>query len=287
MSTTLSRAPVLLDRLAELEPLVAAELRPPRADLGPQRSMDAWIDMHHAVGSLARKGRIAFVTDNAIGTAEEENLSHLEANLGEEVDPRRIVPFLTCKHTLDYCLVYAERAAALGFEALTVLGGDRSLGPPRCVPHAYQLRGLIRTRVPSLALGGWANPHCDVVEQVDYLARPDSTIDFFLTQVVSHHSAGQVESFVRELEGRDFEVPGVYGVFFYRSANPKTLARLSDFFPVPARELTRELEQGIAPEEVCARSVRALREAGARHVYVSNLGFKNPSTLLARIVERL
>ena len=51
-----------------------------------------------------------------------------------------MVPFLTCQHSLRYCLNYAQRAAAAGLDALTVLGGDESVGPPRCVDHAYVLR---------------------------------------------------------------------------------------------------------------------------------------------------
>ena len=42
----------------------------------------------------------------------------------------RLVPFLTSKHSLDYCLMYADRASAHGFGALTVLGGDRTVGQP-------------------------------------------------------------------------------------------------------------------------------------------------------------
>jgi len=277
----------LVETLRRPEPVVTVELRPPRADLAPEASMDAWIDMHHAVRRFAGTGRFVFVTDNAVGTAEEENLAHLGANLGDGIDPSRVVPFLTAKHTLEYCLVYAERAAALGFEALTVLGGDHSVGPPRCLPHSWQLRQRIRERIPGLALGGWANPHRDPLEQAGYLARPEAGVDFFLTQVVSHHSAGRVEAFVRECERRDVEAPGVFGVFFYRSANPRTLERLSAFFPVPAEALVREFDRDPDPEEVCARSIRTLRDAGASRVYVSNLGLGRAAWRLGRILERV
>ena len=53
------------------------------------------------------------------------------------------MPFLTSKHTLDFCLSYAERAWQEGFPSLVVLGGDQSVGPPRCVTHAWQLREAI------------------------------------------------------------------------------------------------------------------------------------------------
>jgi hypothetical protein len=276
---------LLLDRLARPEPLVTVELRPPKSGLGPLETMDVWIDLNTAIRRLLGKDRFVFVTDNAVGAHEEENLAHLAANLGGEVDLRRVVPFLTTKHTLDYCLMYAARAHSAGVEALTVLGGDRSVGPPRCVPHAYELRTLIRDRVPGLALGGWANPHADAVAQVDYLTSSAFHAEFFLTQVVSHHSLACVEALLEEMERRGVAIPGVFGVFCYRSANPGTLERLGAFFPVPAAELTREFAAGATPEEVCARTIRELRAAGAGKVYVSNLGGRDAAARLDRILQ--
>jgi hypothetical protein len=257
------------------------------AGLTAADSMDAWIDVHHAVRRLAGEGRFVFVTDNAVGTEEEENLAHLVANLGDGPGTERLVPFLTLKHTLEYCLVYAERAAAAGFEALTVLGGDQRLGAPRCLPHAHLLRARIRERVPRLALGGWANPHRHPDEQAGFLGEPGAHVDFFLTQVVSHHSAAHVEALVRALQRKGVEAPGVFGVFYYRSANPDTLRRLSEFFPVPAQGLTREFDAGVGADEICARSIRALRDAGATRVYVSNLGVRRPDARLKRILDRV
>ena len=60
----------------------------------------------------ARHDTVVFMTDNAVGQAEEENLTHLMANLTGDVSPSQLVPFLTSKHTLDYCLLYAARAAS-------------------------------------------------------------------------------------------------------------------------------------------------------------------------------
>ena len=184
----------LLSALRSGNPVVGAELRPPRAELAAHEGMDAWIDTYHAVRRLTRQGTYVFLTDSAVGAQEEDNLRHLVTNLGRDVPRDRIVPFLTSKHSLDYCLMYAARAASAGVEALTVLGGDVSVGPPRCVPHAHQLRALIRERVPGLALGGWANPHRDAAEQVRFLAADDFHAEFFLTQVVSHHSLDRVEA---------------------------------------------------------------------------------------------
>ncbi|MBI3982663.1 MAG: hypothetical protein HY337_07105, partial [Gemmatimonadetes bacterium] len=266
----------MLVRLREGRPLVAVELRPPPAGLSRKESMDTWIDMYHGVRRLARHDTVIFLTDNAVGAAEEENLQHLVNNLAGDVPAGRVVPFLTCKHTMDYCLTYAARAASHGFEALTVLGGDRSVGPARCVAYAYMLRQAIRQRIPALALGGWANPHRDPARQVDFLLSRDFTAEFYLTQVVSHHVIRAVEAFLAEAGRRDVPFPGVFGVFYYRSARPETLARLTPFFPVPAPEITREFEAGASPVEICARSIRALRDVGATKVYVSNLGFRKP-----------
>ena len=93
----------------------AAELRPPRAELAAAEGMDAWIDTYHAVRRLTRQGTFVFLTDSAVGAAEEDNLRHLVTNLGLDVPRERIVPFLTTKHALEYCLSYADRAHQSGF----------------------------------------------------------------------------------------------------------------------------------------------------------------------------
>src|SRR6476620_3203749 len=116
--------------------VVAAELRPPRAELAAAEGMDAWIDTYHAVTRLTRQGTFVCITDSAVGAAEEDNLRHLVTNLQRDVPRERIVPFMTSKHTLDYCLSYAERARQSGFPALVVLGGDKSVGTARNVEHA-------------------------------------------------------------------------------------------------------------------------------------------------------
>jgi hypothetical protein len=249
--------------------------------------MEVWIDMYHSIRRLARHDTMIFLTDNAVGLSEEENLGHLTANLAGDVDPRLIVPFLTSKHSVEYCLMHASRTASHGFEALTVLGGDHTAGPPRCVPHARELRSLIRHRVPGLDLGGWANPHRPAEEQVNYLLDARFEAEFYLTQIVSHHSIRAVERFVAEARRRGVAYPAVFGVFLYRSANPATLAKLADFFPVPAAELTREFGSGMSPEEICANSVRMLREVGAEKVYLSNLGVEQVESRYRRIIDLL
>lgn len=273
----------LVTRLRDDRPLVTVELRPPRAGLSHARSIDTWIDMHHAIRRLVAQDTFVLLTDDAVGRNEEENLHHLQTNLHSEVPPDRLIPFLTCKHPLDYCLMYADRAASSGYEALVVLGGDK-VGPPRCVAHAQELRERIHRRAPSLALGGWANPHRDPVRQASFVADPAFSGDFFLTQVVSHHDLPQVEAFLAEARQREVALPAAFGVFFYRSAKPRTLKRLAQFLPVPTEGLAREFEGGLTAEEICAKTIRALRDLGVQNVYLSNLDFAQAPSQLRRIL---
>jgi 5,10-methylenetetrahydrofolate reductase len=275
----------LLSALRSGDPVIAAELRPPRAELAAREGMDAWIDTYHAVRRLTRQGTFVLLTDSAVGAAEEDNLRHLVTNLGTDVPRERIVPFLTTKHPLDYCVSYAERARQSGFPALVVLGGDRSIGAPRAVAHAWQLRELIRSRDPAIALGGWANPHADPAAQVRYLTAPDFNAEFYLTQIVSHHSVDRVRRFLDRGAQAAIDPPGIFGVFFYRSANPRTLEMLARFLPVPVEGLTKEFAEGASAEEVCARTIRALRGAGVRHFYVSNLPIPRAPATLRSILE--
>ena len=225
----------LVERLGRPGPLVTVELRPPRSGLSATEGMDTWIDLNHSIRNLALKDIFVFLTDDAVGSREEENLGHLAANVGSDVSLSRLVPFLTCKHTIEHSLMFADRAHSLGFEALTVVGGDTSVGPPRCVPHAYMLRQRIRERQPGLSLGGWANPHRDVRTQVEYLGAEDFSADFYLTQVVSHHSVGRVEAFLEECDRRGLDTPGNFRRLLLlecRSGHPRAIRGL---FPGPRR----------------------------------------------------
>ncbi len=274
----------LLRRLHEPAPLVAVELRPPRLGMDAARSMSVWIDMHHAVQRLARQDTFILLTDDAAGDREEESLAHLAANLGGSADLGAVVPFLTCKHPVEYCRMFARRASGLGVAAVAVVGGDHSVGPERCVPHGKDLRRVLRADQPGLPLGGWANPHRDPVQQARFVADHGFNADFLLTQIVSHHSLGCVERFRSELARLGVGLPVVYGVFHYHSANPRTLDYLGRYFPVPAREIGREFEAGSTGEEICLRSIRALRAIGADKVYVSNLRSGDVARRLGRMV---
>ena len=266
--------------------MFAAELRPPRAELASGEGMNAWIDTYHAVKRLTLAGTYVFLTDSAVGAHEEDNLRHLVTNLGTDVPRDRIVPFLTSKHSLEYCYSYAERARQHGFSSLVVLGGDKSVGTPRSVEHAWQLRQHLRWRDPALTLGGWANPHGDAEQQVDYLAADTFHAEFYLTQVVSHYDVTAVERFIQASARRGLTLPGVFGVFYYRSANPKTLNALRGFLPVPVEGLTRDFDSGATPQDICARTIRVLRDAGAKHFYISNLPLDRAPAVLASILER-
>jgi 5,10-methylenetetrahydrofolate reductase len=266
-------------------PVVTVELRPPRAELASAEGMDAWIDTYHAIRSLARQNARVMITDSAVGAQEENNLRHLVANLGPELARAHVVPFLTTKHSLEFCLGYADQAAHHAFSSLVVLGGDRHIGRSRCVEHAWQLREQIRRRHPDLELGGWANPAAPASAQVGHLLDEHANADFYLTQIVSHHQARDVETFLREAGRQGLAIPGVFGVFFYRSANPATLAALKQFLPVPVDELSAEFAAGATPVAVCARTIRTMLDLGVRHFYISNLPLRRTSPTLNAILE--
>ena len=266
---------------------MAAELRPPRAELDSIQGMDAWIDLYHAIKGLARRDIRVFLTDSAVGTQEENTLRHLVTNLGKDVPRDRVVPFLTSKHSLEFCLTYAEQAWQSGFSSLVVLGGDKTVGRPRCVEHAWELRTAIREREPLLALGGWANPYQNPARQVDFIQDAGYTAEYYLTQIVSHLDVAPVERFLEETRRRGLDhIPGMFGVFYYRSANAKTLRLLSQFLPVPVDALEAEFAAGATPIEICARTIRAMLDIGVRHFYISNLPLVGTAATLNEILER-
>jgi hypothetical protein len=275
-----------LSQIREASSVVAVELRPPSAELEAAEGMDAWIDTYHAIRSLTRHDVRVMVTDSAVGTQEENNLRHLVANLGGAVERNRVIPFLTTKHSLEFCLQYADQAVHNGFPSLVILGGDKHVGRPRILEHAWQLRRLIRARHPQLELGGWANPIADPIRQVEFLLDPEFTADFYLTQIVSHHQLDRVGAFLEAGRTGGLTAPGVFGVFYYRSANQKTLEMLSRFLPVPVEALQKEFAAGATPIDVCARTIRSLLDLGARHFYVSNLPAKKTAATLNTILEK-
>jgi len=272
-----------IERLSDPGLLLAVELRPPRSNLPSSEGLEAWIDANHSLRRLSELQTVVFLTDNAVGRKEEEHLQHLLSNVGSDLDANKIVPFLTCKHTLDYCAWYAQRAAQGGFRGLVVVGGDSHDGVPRCFPHAYQLRRSIREKLPELLLGGWANPYREATEQVGFLTEASFEGNFFLTQVVSHFNLAPVERFLSEADRQGLKLPGVFGVFYFRSDNPRTFARLSRFMPVPEESLKAAFARGATADEVCAQTIEALLSFGVRKFYISNLPTADAHRVLTRL----
>jgi 5,10-methylenetetrahydrofolate reductase len=275
-----------LEDLRTHESVISVELRPPRAELESSAGIDAWIDLYHSIRTLTRHDVRVMLTDSAVGAQEENNLRHLVANMGASVPRDRIVPFLTSKHSMEFCLAYADQTVQHGFPSLVVLGGDKHVGRPRVVEHAWQLRKVIRERHPELELGGWANPAAGPAGQMRFLLDAEVSADFYLTQIVSHHQADAVAAFLAEGAAHHLRMPGVFGVFYYRSANEKTLRMLSQFLPVPVEGLLAEFAAGDSPVDICARTIRVLRDLGVRHFYLSNLPHKGTAAVLREILER-
>ena len=130
---------------SESSSVVAVELRPPRAELAAGEGMDAWIDTYHAIRSLTRHDVRVMLTDSAVGAQEENNLRHLVTNLGDSVGRHKVIPFLTTKHSLEFCLAYADQAVHNG--SSRSCSGDKHVGRARR-SSPLALRRLIRQRPP-------------------------------------------------------------------------------------------------------------------------------------------
>ena len=234
---------MLVDRLRGETTVLTAELRPPRAELDAIEGMDAWIDTYHAIRRLSRQDVPVFLTDSAVGTQEENNLRHLIANLGGELPHEMVVPFLTSKHSLDFCSSYARAGASAGLRRWWFWAATR----PWAGRDASSTRGIFGRRFdahePGLVLGGWANPHASVAQQVSFLLDDRFCAEFYLTQVVSHVDLDPVKCFLDEIDRRPVLIPGMFCVFYYRSAKPKTLEVLGTFMPVPVQGLIEEFAE--------------------------------------------
>ena len=104
------------------------------------------------------------------------------------------------------------------------------------------------------------------MQQVDYLTDDHFTAEFYLTQVVSRLDVAPVARFVEEARRRGLDRrPGLFGVFYYRSANPRTLDLLIRFLPVPADTLAAEFAAGATSADICARTLRAMMDVGVWH----------------------
>ena len=79
---------------------------------------------------------------------------------------------------------------------------------------------------------------------MDFLLDSRFCAEFYLTQVVSHLDLAPVKRFLAEVERRPVPMPGMFCVFYYRSANPKTLAILSRSCPCRSKDWSRNSRSG-------------------------------------------
>ena len=182
---------------SESTSVVAVELRPPRAELEAAEGMDAWIDTYHAIRSLTRQDVRVMVTDSAVGAQEENNLRHLVANLGDTVGRHQVIPFLTTKHSLEFCLAYADQAVHNGFPSLVVLGGDKHVGRA-AIARARVAAAQADSRAPSRRSSSAAGriPSRIRCGRSSSCCSRTRHADFYLTQIVSHHQADRVGAFL-------------------------------------------------------------------------------------------
>ena len=156
---------------------------------------------YHAIRRLSRQDVPVFLTDSAVGTQEENNLRHLVANLGRELPRELVVPFLTSKHSLDFCLSLREAGAAARVHVARGARRRQDRGPAAlrraCLGSAA---GDSRATSRDLTLGGWANPHAGAAQQVDFLLDERFCAEFYLTQVVSHVDLDPVKRFLDEID---------------------------------------------------------------------------------------
>ena len=76
-------------------------------------------------------------------------------------------------------------------------------------------------------------------------------------------------------------------MFYYRSANARTLERPEQVPAGAGRALAAEFAAGATPVDVCARTLRAMMDIGVRHFYVSNLPLSHASSTLNAILDRV
>ena len=57
--------------------------------------------------------------------------------------------------------------------------------------------------------------------------------------------------------------------------------------PVPAAALAEEFAAGATPVDICARTIRALIDEGARAIYISNLPLATAQQTLTAILDRV
>ena len=176
-----------------------AELRPPRAELEAAASMDAWIDTYHAVRSLTRHGTYVFLTDSAVGleggrqpAPPRDQPRHRRA----AVERRAVPDVASIRWTTAWRMPTARTSTGSTRSSSSAATRASARHDASSTPGSCASRSAVAG--PDLALGGWANPHADPQTQVGHLLDEHVTAEFYLTQIVSHHSRPEVERFLEE-----------------------------------------------------------------------------------------
>ena len=190
---------VLVEQLKSGTPVIAAELRPPRAELETAASMDAWIDTYHAVRGLTRGGHVR-LPDRQRRRPEgrrqppppRHQSRHRRAALA-----RRPVPDLQA-HVGVLPRLRRSRAAP----RLRVAGGPRRRQARRAAAlrraRLAAARDDPRARAGAGARADGPIRTANAAAQVQHLLDDRVTAEFYLTQIVSHHSRPAVERFLAE-----------------------------------------------------------------------------------------
>ncbi len=264
---------------------LSVELRPPRAELDAAAGMDAWIDTYHAVRGLVaeRDVRVSDRQRRRRARRTQPSAPRHQSRYGRAARSRRAVPH---DEALARVLPRVRRAGLARRLPLARRPGRRSHGRPAPMRRARvaAARSDPRARAGSDA-GRLGESACGCGQTSGLPWRPS-----LQRRVLPHagHLAPrprrQVDRFLDEAHRQRLAMPGIFGVFYYRSANPKTLAMLKQFLPVPVDGLRVEFGEGASAEEVCARTIRGLRAQGVRHFYVSNLPIGRARQTLEKIV---
>ena len=256
-----------VDALGRDSLVIAAELRPPRAELGPAAGMDAWIDTYHA-DPRAGAPRPVRLSDRQrrrlAGRGQPPASRHQSrADVGRSRADRAVPHVEAHARVLP---AYAERARQHGFPALVVLGGDKasarraassmrgSCARPsaRAAGRSRSAAGPIRMRRPT--------------RQVGFLLDDHAHADFYLTQIVSHHDRARCRAFLGE--GGSARASGCPASSACSTTAAPTRRTLNDARASSCRcrwtHCRAEFASGADAVDICARTVRALVDEGAR-----------------------
>ena len=212
-----------MDLLAALRSgasVFAAELRPPRAELAHAEGMDAWIDTYHAVRRLTRQGTFVFLTDSAVGArggrqpaapGHESRAATCRASGSCRSSPRSIRSSTACRTPSARTRAAFRRSwcsAATSRSARRDRSSTRGSCARCCASATARSRsaaGRIRMAIPS--------------GRSTFSPTPDFHAEFYLTQIVSHHTSRRSRGSCETADGAASTLPGLFGVFYYRSAN--------------------------------------------------------------------